>query len=206
MCAPLTLEDNLELAPQVAAGDCRARDRMIEGNMPLVVSKVDNYIHFFPQYRYLRDDLTSAGFVGLVDAVNRTAREGNGVAAPVEYIGVSIARAIGECAEMDNTVPIPHISQRVMRANNKEITPMKANNLALANCTCYGEDRVIDMRDLIQSCCCCDEERAFVEMREAGYKLKEIAAAVNMPVSSLHVMKEDLYRRVLAKTELKDIR
>jgi len=35
---------------------------------------------------------------------------------------------------------------------------------------------------------------------------QEIAAAVNMPVSSLHVMKEDLYRRVLAKTELKDIR
>ena len=60
------------------------------------------------------------------------------------------------------------------------------------------------MRDLIDSCCCCREERTYVEMREAGHKLKEIATAVDMPLSSLHVMKEDLYRRVLAKAGLRD--
>ena len=41
-------------------------------------------------------------------------------------------------------------------------------------------------------------------MREAGHKLKEIATAVDMPLSSLHVMKEVLYRRVLAKAGLRD--
>ena len=35
------------------------------------------------------------------------------------------------------------------------------------------------MRDLIDSCCTCDEERTFVAMREAGYTLAEIAAAIN---------------------------
>ena len=34
------------------------------------------------------------------------------------------------------------------------------------------------MRDLIESCCTCDEERTFVAMREAGHTLAEIAAAI----------------------------
>ena len=49
---------------------------MIEGNMAAIVFHVDNYLHYFPQYSFLRDDLTSAGFMGLVKAVNSMAEEG----------------------------------------------------------------------------------------------------------------------------------
>ena len=66
MTPPLSTEGNLALAPKVAAGDLEARGQMIEGNMPLVVSKVSAYIRDFPEYGYLRDDLTSVGFMGLV--------------------------------------------------------------------------------------------------------------------------------------------
>ncbi len=63
-----------------------------------------------------------------------------------------------------------------------------------------------EIRDLIASCCTCPEERTFVEMREAGYRLKEIAEAVKMPLASLNVLVADLYDRVLAKSGLRDIR
>ena len=76
MTPPLSTEGNLALAPKVAAGDLEARRQMIEGNMPLVVSKVSAYIRDFPEYGYLRDDLTSVGFMGLVAAVNLMAEKG----------------------------------------------------------------------------------------------------------------------------------
>ena len=77
---------------------------MIEGNMAAIVFHVDNYLHYFPQYSFLRDDLTSAGFMGLVKAVNSMAEEGCGVAAPVDYIKVSVARELGELAEETETL------------------------------------------------------------------------------------------------------
>lgn len=201
----LNTETNLELAPLVAAGDDAARRRMIEGNMALVVSKVDAYIHFFPQYAYLRDDLTSAGFTGLVLAVNHMAEEGCGSATPVEYIGVSIARELGELAEETETlIRIPRETQRLATAKGERIKAPVASTNGLETCTHESAEAVVDMRDLIASCCGSDEERTYVRMREAGHKLQEISAAVNMPLSSLHVMKEALYRRVLAKAGLKD--
>ena len=44
------------------------------------------------------------------------------------------------------------------------------------------------------------------DAREAGYRLKEIAEAVKMPLASLNVLVADLYDRVLAKSGLRDIR
>ena len=70
---PSCTEDNDRLYPFVAAGDAAARTKMIESNMPLVVAKVNAYLVEFPDLAYLRDDLTSAGFVGLTKAVNRMA-------------------------------------------------------------------------------------------------------------------------------------
>jgi len=204
MSAPLTVEENLALIAKVAAGDEDARQQMIEGNMPLVISKVDSYIHFFPQYEFLRDDLTSAGFIGLVNAVDRIAKVGDKMGAPVDYMRVSTIRELGILAETENVIYIPRDALREAMANGERITVGAVSGVDPDTCACPSEEDVYDLRDLIQACCGCDEERTFVRMREQGYKLKEIAAAVNMPISSLHVMKEDLYRRVLAKTGLQN--
>lgn len=200
----LTVEENLKLVPLVAAGDTDARQRMIEGNMALVVNKVDTYIHFFPQYEFLRDDLTSAGFIGLVNAVDRIAKVGDKMAAPVDYMRVAIIRELGELAETEGVIYIPRESQRTATAKGEPIIVGSVTGIDPDTCACPSEEAIYDMRELIQACCCCDEERTFVRMREQGYKLKEIAAAVDMPISSLHVMKEDLCRRVLARAGLEN--
>jgi hypothetical protein len=201
---PLTVEENLDLIPLAAGGDTDARDRMIEGNMALVIAKVDGYLSYFPQYVFLRDDLTSAGFVALVEAVDNIVREGTKIKAPVDYMGVAILRSIGDLAETDGSIHIPRETQRLATARGERITPLTPCSGALETCATNDAESVFDMRDLIASCCSCDQERTFVKMREAGYKLREIAVEVNMPLSSLHVMKEDLYRRVLAKSGLRD--
>ena len=81
---------NERLYPRVMAGDQRAREEMIEGNMPLVVSKVDSYIRRYPQLEYLRHDLHSAGLVGLAQAVNKMAEHNEPEKAnPTGYISIS---------------------------------------------------------------------------------------------------------------------
>ena len=40
-------------------------------------------------------------------------------------------------------------------------------------------EKELEMRDLIDSCCTCEEERTFVAMREAGHTLAEIAVAID---------------------------
>ena len=74
MSEPLDAEKNAALYQRVAAGDAAAREEMIVGNMPLAVAKVESFIRCFPEVAHLRDDLTSAAFIGLVKAVNKMAK------------------------------------------------------------------------------------------------------------------------------------
>ena len=57
------------------------------------------------------------------------------------------------------------------------------------------------MRDLIESCCICDEERTFVAMREAGHTLAAIAAAIGKSRASTQRMGKQLEARVQRKLE-----
>ena len=204
MTPPLSTEGNL--ARQVAAGDLEARRQMIEGNMPLVVSKVSAYIRDFPEYGYLRDDLTSVGFMGLVAAVNLMAEKGCGVTAPVEYIGVAVASRLGQFAEAEPMIRIPYGTQWTATANGKRIKVMLPSGIVPETSLDDGSDSLLEMRDLIASCCCCQEERTYIEMREIGYSLQEIADAIGMSLASTHRMKEGLYQRTLAKAELRHIK
>jgi DNA-directed RNA polymerase specialized sigma subunit len=206
MSPPLNVEDNLGLAPKVALGDVEARKSMIEGNMPLVVSKVDDYIFSFPQYTYLRDDLTSAGFVGLVNAVNSIAKDGSGVAAPVEYIGVSIMCQLIQFTDDESMIRIPHKTQYNATANGKRIRTMTPSGAVPDTCACDGAETLAEMRDLIESCCETEQERTYVDMREASYNLQEIAAVIGTSLATTYRLKENLYRRVLAKAGLRDTR
>ena len=57
------------------------------------------------------------------------------------------------------------------------------------------------MRDLIESCCACEEERTFVAMREAGHTFVEIAKALKMSRMSTYRMAKKLEGRVVRKLE-----
>ena len=200
-----TAEKNAELYSLVAAGDEAARETMIHGNMPLVLCKVEAFIRSFPHVAHLRDDLVSAGCIGLVKAVNQMAEccqikqpeNWN----PTDCIGVWINRELVELVDTEDPIRLPPRSRYRARAKGQELTAPEVCNVIPERFEIPSYAKELEMRDLIESCCTCEEERTFVAMREAGYTFAEIAKAIDMPVSSTHVMSRGLSGRVQRKLE-----
>jgi len=199
----LSSEENLKLVEQVRAGDRDARESMICGNTAWVMSIVDNHIKQFPFLAHLRDDLTSAGFTGLVSAVNQLATDYNPERGDFkDYIATAVLNEIYQTAEAETTIPIPHVTQWRKSAAGNKIKPMTAVVIPLESCPCDDMETSFDMRDLIESCCLNQKDRTFVEMREAGYTLKEIAEALEVSTPTVYRLKRELYARVLEKSGL----
>jgi len=202
---PFCSEDNDRLYPIVAAGDANARQKMIEGNMSLAVAKVESFIRCYPNTAHLRDDLTSAAFIGLTKAVNKMAEgtaikyEGNWN--PTDFIGAWINRELGEAVETENPIRLPARSRYRARANGEELKAPVVQHDIPERFEVPSYEKELEMRDLIESCCICDDERTFVAMREAGYTLIEIAAAIGKSRMVTQRMGKQLEARIKRKLE-----
>ena len=200
-----TVEKNAELYPFVAAGDKAAREAMINGNMPLVLSKVEAFIRSFPNIGHLRDDLVSAGFTGLVKAVNQMV-EGCQIKQPENWnptdcIGAWINRELGELVDSEATIHLPARSKYRARAEGRELKAPVVCNTVPERFEVSSCEKELEMRDLIESCCTCEEERTFIAAREAGHTLTEIATAINKSRMSTQRMRVRLDARVQRKLE-----
>jgi hypothetical protein len=205
---PFCAEDNIRLYPLVAAGDREARKQMIEGNMSLAIAKVDSFIGCFPTMAFLRDDLVSAAFIGLVKAVNQMA-EGCQIKQPdnwnpTDCIGAWINRELGELADTEALIRLPPRSKYRARANGEELKAPAVCNTAPERFETPSYLDELEVRDLIATCCTCDEERTFMAKREAGHTYAEVAQTINMPLTSTYVMATELDARLQRK--LKAIR
>ncbi len=192
-------EQNERLYSRVMAGDEKAREEMIQCNMPLVISKVDSYIRRYPQLEHLRDDLHSAGFVGLVQAVNKMAehKEPSNVN-PTGYISVAITHEFVKLAkkeavhggieladtpeiDMDTTVDVPNVSHSIPES---VIDVNQSESLEL-----------LEIRDMLDACCECEEERTLLRMREEGYSDREIADALGLTHTATYTLRKELEKR-----------
>jgi RNA polymerase sigma factor (sigma-70 family) len=197
MSKPLTQEENDLLCPKVIAGDKDARDALIVGNMSLVITKVNTFIQGHPSAAHLRDDLTSAGFVGLTKAVDELTSE---IKNPMGYIATSIYNHLGFLLESEMSIRIPHESKRLSRNTDKpikecEIYSIQDDSLLSASETDF------DMRDLIDTCYESDKEQEFVRLREAGYTLAEISEKLDIGLNKLFYLSSKLYERVKQKLQ-----
>jgi len=192
-------ERNERLYPRVMAGDEKAREEMIESNMPLVISKVESFVRRYPQLEYLRDDLHSAGFLGLVKAVNKMAEhEEPSKVNPTGYISVAITNELVKLAtkeavhsgieladapeiDMDLVDDVPEVSHSIPESvvDTKQSAAIE----------------LFELRDLLQSCCESDKERALIRMREEGRSDREIAETLNMPRPSVQRLRKELEER-----------
>ena len=199
----LDVEKNLALFRRVTAGDAAAREEMIVGNMPLAVAKVESFVRCFPGITHLRDDLASAAFTGLVKAVNKMAAgEGprsTAPSAPLDFIGMWINRELGELVESETTIRLPARSKYRARAQGNELSSPTVCNVIPERFAVPSYEKELEMRDLIDACCTCDEERTFVAMREAGHTYAEVGKAIDMPLTSTYVMAKELDARVQGK-------
>ena len=216
MTKPLTLEENNILYQQILAGDKQAIEDMIVGNMALVISKTNDFIGSRPWSRYLNDDLISAGFIGLIEAVNKLPASLNNTV--TSYLIVSIERHFGTLLEHEMTIRVPYESERLARKKGKpikknvvqsveELVELKPNDHSEVNLhpirdtIVVNEANDLDMCDLIDKCCDTDTEREFVRLRLAGNTFAEITELSGTPLTSLYRLSCKLHNKVLQKLQ-----
>jgi hypothetical protein len=194
---------NAKLYPRVVAGDEAAREDMINGNVPLVFSKVESFLRCFPHLVHLRDDLVSAGCVGLIRAVNQMA-QGCRIRKPknwnpTDHMGTAIYRKFSELMEDESPIRVPHTSKDRARSEGEELEVPAVVNEVPEQCEVPSYEREFETGDVIASCCTCQEERTFVAMRKAGHTLVDIANTLTMSRMSTHRMGKRLQGRVIRK-------
>jgi len=199
----LDREQNERLYARVMEGDDKAREEMIEGNMPLVIAKVDAYIGCHPQTAYLRDDLHSAGFVGLVQAVNTMAEhEQPSNVNPTGYISVAITHEIARVAEKESAMGLTNIPEPENGpSSGGDDVPEVEHNVpeSIIDANESAVQGLFDLRDMLDSCTEREEERTLLRMREKGYSDREIAEALNMSRTSVQRLRKELEERFKQK-------
>ena len=68
----------------------QAAERLIEGNMAYVVSKVESFLDEYTDYEYLRDDLISEGFLTLARVADNLRKSGMRIPGLWEYLSREI--------------------------------------------------------------------------------------------------------------------
>jgi len=171
---PLTAEENLALYLLVRTGDMVARERMITGNLPLTIKWIDDFLQDGHQWlRYFRDDLISAGFYGLVGAVNNLIKGDEIVENPIGYLRRAILAKLYDAIEYNHTIRRPRSGGRARRDENWSLPCVVS--IDMENLTVPSETSTIDIRDFIQVCCRNDMERQFIQLKEEKYTCSEIA-------------------------------
>jgi hypothetical protein len=178
---------------------------MIEGNMSLVISKVDSYVGHYPFAAHLRDDLISEGFVGLCTAVDKMSTEPTPEKVnPTGFISHWVHRRIGEMVDQETGIGASPRTKRRLRAEGAEV-PTQIN---LYDAAPTLPDKIVDpmsmvdLRDMIDTCCESEQDQIIVRMRELGYVDRDIAAAIDAPVTTTYMRRRELYARFLEKSEL----
>lgn len=206
--ATASREKNDILWPRVVAGEKSACDEMIQSNMSLVIDKVDSYIRSFPDLAYLRDDLISEGFVGLVYAVNKkmvgSSPRGDKKVNPTGYMSYWIAYHIGLVADKEAALGSCTKTVRRKRDDGRSLprhVPLPKN----MESETYDDAgfRILELKDEILGCCETEDDRVIVDLREKGYVDSEIAKTLNLPHTTVYVMRREIYRRFLEKTGMK---
>jgi RNA polymerase sigma factor (sigma-70 family) len=183
LCRPFNAEKNEELLPQVARGDGDARQQMIEGNMSFVINRVDSYIRRRPEIEFLRDDMTSQGLVGVCKAVNLIAR------------GREVTNATA-CLSYWINREILRVIERETGGNNSEENGVVLSDNTVE--TISREDtgwRLIDLRDLIYSCCKTEQERQLIQLREQGKDTEAAASVLGVSRATAYRMLKRIERR-----------
>jgi len=191
----LDREQNEQLFHRIIAGDQQAREEMIEGNMPLVIVKVNSFIQRHPQLAYLRDDLHSAGFTGLVQAVNKMAEaEGSAIINPTDYISAAITHELSALRAKEADAGFSKISAADKKEANLP-TVIHSVPESMEDPKQAATQDALELRDMLESCCESDKERTLLRMREEGYSDRDIAEALNMSRTSIHTLRKELEKR-----------
>jgi hypothetical protein len=198
-------DKNDELYILLVTGDDAARRQMIEGNMGLVLNKVDHFLKSFPAADFLRDDLIAEGLLALAESVAKMAQQGYvDNPNPVNYICNNVQFAIGALVDEELQLQAPSRTQRHARNRGKDIkAPVQVTVEPSHIDAPQDPTSMSDLADLIDACCESQTERDIVRLRQESYTDQEISKQLGVPHSTTYVLRRGIYARFLEKSEMK---
>ncbi|MDO5155691.1 MAG: RNA polymerase sporulation sigma factor SigG [Eubacteriales bacterium] len=119
----LTNDEKTELFIRIEAGDCEAREKLIEGNLRLVLSVIQR----FTKATENSDDLFQVGCIGLMKAIDNFDRSMN-----VRFSTYAVPMIIGEC-------------RRYLRDNNSIRVSRSLRDIAYK--AIYARERILREED-----------------------------------------------------------
>ena len=171
---PLSEHEETQLLEQVAQGSQQARDKLITGNLRLVISIAKKR----QQPGTSLDDLINEGNIGLIKAVE-TYRQGSFTAYATKHIRRAIEKAISELTQQ-TTPPHRDISVDKPLRSNERLTMLDV----MPNETAPHADDAVEQRlltDQIEDCLECLNSRerqvicAIYGIRQSHMTLAEVA-------------------------------
>lgn len=187
-----TLDYNKEnmdtLAEQLRLGCERTRQRMIEGYMPLVHSKVNKWINIYPSLEYLEEEMVSEGYLAVVTAVVSIERGNKPANSNVTaYVSVAIVNAIGKFLDENSTMiripkcsdASPPVIEQIFDRPQRESDPTA----------------MLEVSDLLTAACVSDEDRAIVDLLSKGYTEREVSAQLDIPQSTVNILRYEIHER-----------
>lgn len=191
----LPTEETCGLVDELRKNDTQElRDKIILGNARLVLFKASAYVKLYRQTLHLKDDMVSAGFVGLINAVNFLADpEVSHTESPSGLLSLFIHRQIGCLIEQNNLIMIPLRTK--IRNNLKEI---KVNSFTDHDYNPPRNDCSDDLREVIYNLTETEYERQILSLREAGYIDLEISERLDLPASTINLIRRELFNKFKA--------
>lgn len=177
----------------------RAAEDMNLRNVGLVVYKVDLFLAFYPKAAHLRDDLNSAGLVGLTEAIHKMIADGPVENAnPTGLLAYYVLKHIGDTVEREETIRVP---RRTREKHPDQDTPvMVPIDKIPDDAFSYDPRQLENLWQTIESCCEGELELTIVRLRAEGYVDREIAERVDLPLTTIFVMRREIYARFLEAT------
>jgi DNA-directed RNA polymerase specialized sigma subunit len=195
----LTKEDNYKLYERVRAGDDDAKREMIEGNMSLVMVRVNWYLRKCPQMNFIRDDLISAGFIGLCTAVNQMETSPKDIVNPIGYMYTIVDRFVTREADEETTIKVPQRSQQRHHTKGMELeipTPVSSQTAEVIFAKMEDRDHTLsfDIRDELNACCRDDYDRCVIAMVCEEYLDIEIGEVLGLTRAMVQRMKARIFQ------------
>ena len=154
--------------------------------MALVCVKVDALIARVPAVAYLYDDLVSAGYVGLVKAVNTLPKGCIKMRALNAWIAQCLKREFGRVLVRERVIYIPQQSSDRRRSAGDPIPAPTVLHAIPETLETYSEQGAVDLEDVFAFCCRSDVDRECLRLRREGYKFREIAQRLKLPLQTAH--------------------
>ena len=170
---PSCRKENRSLFDSIIAGN-KAAQRLVEGNMGYVVTKVECFLDEHPDFRYFKDDLISEGFLVLTRIADTLKEVAEDEFAPQGLISTALQYAFVRMTEKEREVPLSDVI---------------ADNLG------YDDTPATDMKLDIFACCQNITETRIVQLRCEGLMDSHIATLLGMSKRHVGRLRDELLDR-----------